>query len=111
MIAILAIILPVVLAFISIAYQQGWLPQKYEVADVHPTKDPLLAKIFKTDDSSRKPRFIIRYEVPEYKSKGYKIIRIAFGQESLIGRECIWVGKVNDGTVQETVLMALPKNK
>jgi len=102
-------ILGLLISGLALAYQQGWIPSKYVVADFHPEKDPLLLKIFGPPPFPRKPRFIIRYMVPQYKRDQYRIVRVGFGGEFKFGRECIFTGKVSDGSIQEQVLMALPK--
>ena len=48
----------------------------------------------------RLPRLVIRYMVPQYESNGFEIVRTDDGEE------CVFVGKVSDGTIQEQVLMA-----
>ena len=98
----------VLVPIVGIAYQQGWIPPKYHTPDSHPCKDPCLAKIFGTDDSPRRPQFIIRYMIPKYEHDGFKIVRLAFGREFRFGREIVWTGKVSDGSIKETVLMAKP---
>ncbi len=98
----------VLIPLVALAYQQGWIPPKCEVTHVHPCKNALLARIFVSDDSPRMPRFIIRHMVAKYKNDGFKIVRLAFSREFILGQEVIWKGKVSDGSIQECVLMAKP---
>ncbi len=102
-----------VVALLALAFQQAWLPPKYEMADSHPLQDPVAAKIFGPasvfQQSPRQARVVIRHMVPGYKAEGFRVVRVAFGRESSLGRICVWRGKVSDGSIQECVLMARPK--
>jgi len=102
------LLLLIFVAFVVLAYQMRWIPPKYQVADLHIAKNPLLVKIFGSENSSRKPRFIVRHTIAQYKKDGFKVVRLAFGCEFCFGRECTWTGKISNGSIQETVLMALP---
>lgn len=100
------------IAILAFLYQRGILPPKYRMSDVHPMEDPVTVTLFSGEGGvDRLPRCIIRYEVPKYKADGFKIVRIAFRREFLFGQECVWIGQVSNGSVQECVLMAKPKTK
>lgn len=100
----------VFIAILTFLYQRGILPPKYEMSDIHPMRDPVTVKLFLSNDGiDRLPRCILRHDVPKYKQDGFKIIRIFLGREFPLGGECIWRGKVSDGSIQDCVLMAKPK--
>jgi len=106
--------LGLVISAMALAFQRGWLPPKYHMADSHPLEDPVTAKIFGPasvfDHSPRKARVVPRYLVPKYRADGFKPVRVAFGREFRFGRQVVWTGKVSDGSIQECPLMARPPN-
>jgi hypothetical protein len=106
-------LLGLVLAALTLAFQQGWLPPKYHMAAADPYEDPVTAKVFGPvmlrDVTGRKPRVVLRYMVPQYEADGFRVVRILAGREFRWGRECHWTGRVSDGSVQTCVLMARPR--
>ena len=77
-------------------------PPPYQSRSVRTDGDPVTAGIAADlggIDGPCEPRMIIRYMVPEYEGKGYEVVRLEDG------RECIWTGKVSDGSLRECVLM------
>ena len=110
------IVVPLLLWFYTPQQLRDWLRRKllrtalqagqsepYRMKSSRPEEDSLTAVLVNTMgglDGPCKPRMVIRYMVPEYEGNGFVVIR------SEDGRECVWTGKVSDGTIQECVLMA-----
>jgi hypothetical protein len=75
----------------------------YRMTDRDPSKDPITAPIVETLGGMGGPRLpimVARYMIPEYQGKGFEIV------PTKDGRECVFTGKVSDGSIQEMVLMA-----
>jgi hypothetical protein len=75
----------------------------YLMVNRDPDKDPITAPIVEAlggMTGPKQPTMVIRYMIPEYRGKGFEIVL------TKDGRECVFTGKVSDGSIQETVLMA-----
>ena len=99
-----------VVAFVALGYQAGWLPPQYRMADADPLNDKLTLKIFGPPEiaarSPRQAQVVPRHQLPKYRNDGFKVVRVAFGREFLIGRECVHVARREDGTLEDRVLVA-----
>jgi len=100
------------LGALALALERGWLPPKHHMVDPHPMQDPLAARVLGPpaafEQSPRMPRVVVRHMLPQYEADGFRVVRVAFGREFRWGRECVWTGKVSDGSVSECVLVARP---
>ena len=111
---ILGLAVTVALFVIGLAFQRGWLPRRHQMADWHPLRDGVGASIFGPEDvfdsSPRRPLVVVRHRLPSYRADGFEIVRVLFSREFRWGRRCVWSGEADDGSVQEFVLMARPKD-
>jgi len=78
-------------------------PEPYRSSSVRVDENPVTARLAANIggiSGPSLPRMVIRYEVPKYEGTGWEIVQLDDG------RECLWTGKVSDGSIQECVLMA-----
>ena len=103
-------IIGLIIAAAALGYQQGWIPPKYRLPGTDLMTDPLTRNLFgppeRFENHPRKPLVVIRNMVPLYERDGFRIVRVLFGRECILGRELTWTGKVSDGSIQELVVMA-----
>lgn len=97
-------------AFVALGYRAGWFLPKYRLAHADLLQDKLTAKIFGPPEimvrSWRQAQVVPRYQLSGYRSDGFKVVRVAFGREVLIGSQCVYAAQRDDGTWEDQVLVA-----
>lgn len=98
------------LALVALGYRAGWFLPKYCMAHADPAQDELTLKLFGPAEtaarSRRQAQVVPRYQLAGYRSDGYKVVRVAFGRETMVGSQCIYPARREDGTLEEQVLVA-----
>lgn len=96
--------------FVALGYRAGWFLPKYCMTDADPMRDKLTLKLFGPPESAmrsrRQAQVVPRYQLSGYQSEGFEVVRVAFGQETLIGSQCIYPLRREDGILEDQVLVA-----
>lgn len=104
------VLMAVLAALVALGYRAGWFLPKYRLTSADPMQDKLTLGIFGPPEiaerSRRQVQVVSRYQLSSYRSDGFKVVRVAFGRELLIGSQCVYAARRDDGTWEDQVLVA-----